>query len=341
MLIIGIGSHVTFAFCHFTLMIPTVDATVGRTVPYIVLNHAAQHLSFLLGCFLGQSLISGQRRFFDEAWKLRIKLLERRCQQLEEEKERADYDRQLVQHAVDQRMNKRASRDEDSMSGISGLSGSRASAAGAPPVPPEAPPNTIVLRSSAVPAGPHNGGMAMVANAGANGNVSKPIETSVAPNRDARDGVAPTRDAMLKDGVCAPTAVQLLRGALAPTEGVIAPTSEHALPKSPEASIGVAPTKGALPKESSIPLVPGRFKYAASSAGWTELDRLISASMNNSEEPPASVGASEEAASAAKDRAESPAKLNPNAREWAPPPMVAGDTSPMAGGSQAGGEEVA
>ena len=167
MLIIGIGSHVTYAFCHFTLMIPTVDATVGRTVPYIVLNHAAQHLSFLLGCFLGQSLISGQRRFFDEAWKLRIKLLERRCQQLEEEKERADYDRQLVQHAVDQRMNKRASRDEDSMSGISGLSGSRASAAGAPPVPPEAPPNTIVLRSSAVPAGPHNDGMAMVANAGA------------------------------------------------------------------------------------------------------------------------------------------------------------------------------
>ena len=105
MLIVGIGSHIGFAVANMVMILPTADKASGRTPFFIVLCHLVQHLSFVLGCFLGHKLISGQRRFYDQAWRLRAQLLEKRCHQLQAEKERAVYDRQLMQHHVGQRLN--------------------------------------------------------------------------------------------------------------------------------------------------------------------------------------------------------------------------------------------
>ena len=182
-LVIGIGSHLMFAIGHLVLALPTADEATARGAHFIMLCHATQQLSFLLGCFLGHSLINGQRRFFDEAWTLRAKLLQKRCEQLQAEKERAVYDRQLLQqqgslrmaelsaaHETERAVHDRqllqqqgselmaelsALRNDEVMSGISGSRASGRSTPApleAPPNPPaplEAPPNARNSGSSA------------------------------------------------------------------------------------------------------------------------------------------------------------------------------------------------
>ena len=257
LLFLGGASRVGFIFGHLLSVLPAADASVGRTPLFIVLCNSAQHLSFFLGCFLGHSLINGQRRFFDEAWKLRVKLLERRCDQLQAEKERADYDRQLVQHAVNQRMNElKGGRDDEEMSGVSRLSS-------------KTPPNAS--------------------------NASSPMLTrrSVALPEALTDGVP---------------------------QGCAAPNDGDAIKSSTAPDLTLAPTCGALPRESSIPPPCSTSGKSASSAGWSELNRLIGDTRLVMENPNAAAGSD-------RDGAESPATLNPNAHEWAPPQTGASDAN--------------
>ena len=253
--LIGAFSHIGFLFGHLSTILPAADE--HHTVGYILGNHSVQHISFVLGVFLGHSLINGQRRFFDEAWSMRVKLLEHRCDQLQAEKERANYDRQLVQHAAARLT---VPREVDGLSGVSGS-----------------------WCSGDVPAAEGDGLR--------NPSSSDPVQSSPDPESDSS---ADAREEIKMNG-----------------KVVMSPNGQGA--GEPTQPMGL--TQSTLPDDSSIPVFVGG--KAGSSAGWSELSRLISQSkekQNAQLDPPSP--------SLARRGQQSP-MLNPNAREWSPSPTSA------------------
>jgi len=261
MLIIGIASHICFAVANIRLILPAADEENGRTTDFILLCHGVQQLSFLLGCFLGHSLMNGQRRFFNKAWTLHeAELLQKRCDQLQAEKERAVYERQILQHNVNQHMNElKAARDDSSYS-------SRTS-----------------------------------------GRATETLYP--APNESSAPRTASATDM---------SSMSSFDSAIT---SVLESPRPSTMPKENEASSDASKPMGlesgvALPKESSSMHVPTGSRKSVSShpssAGWTELNMLISANLADGAEPTGSQAEDQEGAN-------SPAVLNPNAREWAPP----------------------
>ena len=97
-------------FIHFLFLIfhmATWGFTAVHTFSYALSCHALQHGSFWLGLYIGDTLLKIQQHYYDEAALLRRnKLLEQRVEQLAVEKQRSEYDRQLIQHELLQAMQK-------------------------------------------------------------------------------------------------------------------------------------------------------------------------------------------------------------------------------------------
>jgi len=75
-------------------------ANTERTLFYAVRMHVVQHLSFALGVYMADKLLLVPRRYFDHAILLEYELLEQRVEQLKQEKERANYDREMLRQVV-------------------------------------------------------------------------------------------------------------------------------------------------------------------------------------------------------------------------------------------------
>ena len=72
----------------------------SKPLAFCLACHVVQHVAFFSGVYVGDTLLHGQRRYFDQAAALRIHLLERRIEQLKGEKERVTYDRSMLEHEL-------------------------------------------------------------------------------------------------------------------------------------------------------------------------------------------------------------------------------------------------
>jgi len=95
---LGIIAQLGMGVAQLYILLQAADEK--HSVTSIVLNASVQHIAFFVGVFFGNGLIHGQRIYYDQAAKARAELLERRVEQLQAEKDRADYDFYLIQHTI-------------------------------------------------------------------------------------------------------------------------------------------------------------------------------------------------------------------------------------------------
>ena len=92
----GGALHALFTLCN--VLFYGLDGT--HTISYFVRCHGVQHVAFVLGVLIGNSLLNGQRRYFDQTMVLQNQLLQQRIEQLTAEKERANFDRLKMQRTL-------------------------------------------------------------------------------------------------------------------------------------------------------------------------------------------------------------------------------------------------
>jgi len=92
------GGAIQVLFALANMLLLGLDGT--HTMAYFLRCHGVQHLAFAFGVQIGDALLNGQRCNVDQAMMLRNQLLHQRVEQLTEEKERANFDRLMMQQTL-------------------------------------------------------------------------------------------------------------------------------------------------------------------------------------------------------------------------------------------------